>query len=202
MSRYLKFKLVSIAVLVTASSACAQPTSTHTADITAESLLKILVQIATQEDLSDEKRIGELLKIDIELIPEEPRVRSDGQISVGAGAKEPSKPNYLWPGHSSFDYRRWIAPKRSGILSLVLNAPKTCISVQELSSAFIQHGTLNQRAQSLPPPPPPGTFYAPVVKQQPIYAYAFQGKKTSASFTFRFTNCLVDIQLVQPAQTN
>lgn len=202
MSNYLKFKLVSIAVLVTASSACAQTTNTNTDDVTAESLLKILVQIATQVDLSDEKRIGELLRINIELMPEEPRVRSDGQISIGADAKEPAKPSYLWQGHSSFDYRRWIAPKRAGMLSLVLNESKACISVQELYSAFILYGTLNQRAQSLPAPPPPGTFYAPVVKQQPIYAYAFQGKKTSASFTFRFTNCLIDIQLVQPAQTN
>ena len=197
-----QFKLALFALVIVSDSARAQSTSTTTGDVTPEYLLKVLVQIATQEDLSDEKRIGELLKIDIELIPEEPRVRDDGQISLGADAKEPFKPSYLWPSHSSFDYRRWIAPKRSGMLSLVLNSSKVCLSVQDIYSALARFGRLKPFPAPGQVPPPPGTSYPPIKKDQPIYGYGFEGQKTSASLTFRYTKCLVDIQLVQPARNN
>ena len=197
-----QFKLALFALVIVSGSACAQSTSTTTGDVTPEYLLKVLVQIATQEDLSDEKRIGELLKIDIELIPEEPKMGSDGLTYIGATAKEPPKPNYLLPGHSSFYYRRWPMPERSGLLSLGLNRPQFCLSIKDVYSALIQHGSLDQRPPPGLVPPPPGTFYPPVLKDQPVYSYSFKGKNTSASLDFRFTNCLTDIQLVQPARNN
>lgn len=201
MKRFMKMKLAATVLLSAASMACAQPASSDPQSVTAEYLLNALVQIATQEDLSDEKRIGELLKIDIVMITEGPVEIRDGQSFSGATADTVKNPGYL-TSTSNLYYRRWVAPERTGLLSLAFDSRNICMNVKDVYAMFIKHSALNQLPPPSQVPPPPGTFYPSVKKDQPVYGYAFRTKKMSGSLTFKYTNCLTDIQFEQPARNS
>jgi hypothetical protein len=83
MKRLRKFEVALLAVGIWGLTACAIATAPK-APMTPDHLLNVLVQIATQEDLADEKRIGSLLGLDIVMIPEPPfemKERRNGFVS-------------------------------------------------------------------------------------------------------------------------
>ena len=191
------FKLAALAALTLASVACAQAVNDSPLTVTADYLLNALVQIATKEDLADDKRIGELLKIDFQMVRQEPRVTTSGEIALDSIALEPKNTRHLHP-NSYFYYGVRSAPMRASTLALTFNSLEICIKVTDVYSVFIKHGSLNPLPRPGQVPPPPGTFYPPVKQDQPIHGYAFEGKKTSGSLIFANTNCLTGIQLSQP----
>ena len=199
MKQIWKSKLAIIPLVLATASACSQPAPARPETFTAEDLLNTLVQIAAQEDLSDDKRIGGLLGISFQMVNQIPRTTDDGKTVVYAIANKPLNPGYLAP-NGYFNYGVRTAPKRTAALSLSFNNPATCLPVSDVYSAFIRHGSLNQLPPPTRLPPPPGTSYPPVIKDQPVYGYAFNGEKTSGSIYFKYTKCLSEIHFGQPSK--
>jgi hypothetical protein len=99
-----------------------------------------LVQIATQEDLADAKRMGSLLKLDIVMIPEPPIEMKDGRMAASATAEVPKDPGYFATGGTYFYYRHTTSPMRGALMSLNFDSRKLCINYKDLLPAFSKHG--------------------------------------------------------------
>jgi hypothetical protein len=183
-----------------ASIGCAIAQSSE--PMTPEIMLKTLVQIATQEDLADEKRIGNLLGLDIVMIPEPPFEMKDGRMGQGATAKAPMNPGYLLTGGTNFYYRHSIFPNRSATFSLDFDKKQLCINYENVLAAFRLHGEV--RASSPPTAPHwyPGTPFPPSIpKAQQIYAYSFKNSRSNVNLVLNYTECLTSISIWQLVST-
>jgi hypothetical protein len=198
MKRRCKWMSVVIGIatgLAMTACATAQPGEPTTPD----AVLKTLVQIATQEDLADEKRIGSLLGLNIVMIPEPPLEMRDGRIGQGATAKVPENPGYFLTGGSSFYYRHWTLPYRSGLLSMSFDRSKFCMNYKDVLAAFRLHGEVRASAPPTAPHWHPGTALPPLVpKAQQAYAFSFTNDQSKVSLTFNYTECLTSIDIRKP----
>lgn len=167
--------------------------------ITPESVLTALVQISTQEDLVDEKRVGDLLGLSIVMIPEQPFALKDGRIATGSTAQVPADPGYFSTGGTYFYYRQLTSPTRLALVMLKFDPRKLCIDYKEAISAFGQHGEVRESPPPMSAPWPQGVPRQPdPPKAQPSYGYTFKGKLSFVALTFAYSECLIGVQIRQP----
>jgi hypothetical protein len=198
MKRLRRFRIELLATGIWALTACATATAPK-APITPEHLLQVLVQIATQEDLADEKRIGSLLGLDIVMIPEPPFEMKDGRMGKGATALYPNTTSYLSTWRDDFYYRHITSPVRRANFSLGFNHNNLCINYKDALAEFGKHGQVRPGTPPLVTPLPNGAQPAHLKPwAQPIYSYEYKGTLSAAALTFAYTECLISISINQP----
>ncbi len=199
------FKLTPLIIGTCWLTICTTPKASNELPINADGmdsqqLLKILTQITTQEDLVDEKRIGNLLKLHINLTPRPQVEGKDGQLIVSADGRV--SPNGYHSGLHDLKYRHATKPISAygAYLSIGINRNETCIDIKDVNEVFGKLGGM----RPIPPPmfafPPPGTHYAPIAKEQPIYRYRYANQNSSVILEFRYTNCLLNFSITQPKE--
>lgn len=199
MKRLRRFKVLLLAVATWGATACAAATTESPEPITPEYLLKTLVQIATQEDLVDEKRIGSLLRLDIVLQPRPPVEGKDGQMIVAADGRVSGPADFPYGiGMGRFSYAQVSSPRHGAYISIGIDRQKLCIHIKDVAEQFGKHGTLRPAAPPIEAPLPPGTVRPPRPNDQPLYGYWFTGEHSSASLNFGYSNCMSRIHIQQP----
>lgn len=193
-----KFKVALVAVGIWGLTACAKATAPK-APMTSDHLLNVLVQIATQEDLADEKRIGDLLGLDIVMIPEPPFEMKDGRMATSSTGDISKNPGYLATQGSNFSYRHTTKPMRGARMSLGFAYEKNCINYKDVIEKFKKYGELKSSAPPLVTPLPNGATPAPAnTKSQTTYGYGLKGTRSNVSLVFYYTECLTAIYINQP----
>lgn len=193
------FKVALPVVAAWGVAACAVSAPARAEPMTPESLLKGLVQISTQEDLVDEKRVGELLGLTIVMIPEPPFTRKDGGTVTGSTAQVPDDPGYFATGGSHFYYRHITSPTRRATMLLNFDRRKLCVNYKDVLAAFGQHGELHPNAPPISAPSPPGMPRGPApLKAQPVWGYSFKGGLSDVGLTFAYSECLTEFHIHQP----
>lgn len=196
----MKIFTVLIAVTALGMVACPAAAIENTEPMTSEYMLKKLVQIAMQEDLVDEKRVGDLLKLDIVMIPESAFLMKDGRMEGGATSELPKDPGYLSGGRSYFYYRHITSPIRRAILSMNIDSRKLCINYKDVLAEFGKHGEVRPNAPPVESSVPVGTPSKPTQsKAQPFYSYSFKNERSEVVLTFAYAECLTRFYIHQPA---
>jgi hypothetical protein len=170
--------------------ATAQPGEPTTPD----TVLKTLVQIATQEDLADEKRIGKLLGLDIVMLPEPPKDGRTGKYVPNG--KAISSPDYILTTDAYFYYTNGDHDTVGATLNLTFDNRKLCINYKDAVTEFSKYSELKQYF-TMHPRLPPGTRRAPTEKPL-IPDYRFNTDKAGGILFSSFTDCLVAFYISKP----
>jgi hypothetical protein len=189
--------VVGLWVVLMLNSATGQ-TLTPTQDtepITPEYLLNALVRIATQEDLVDAKRIGSLLKLNIELQVRPAVQRGDGKTVISADGYVSSAA--YSGGMHGLTYTQVTSPAYGAKMSIGFDRRQICINIKDVVQQFERYGTLRPASPPTGTPPPLGDVYPQTPKDQPLYGYWFTGQHSAVSLYFRYSNCLVEAHIRQ-----
>ena len=168
---------------------------------TPESMLRALVQIAVQEDLVDEKSIGQLLGFEIVLETLPSYQMDDGRVSIRASGSVSKDPGYFLQTYDNFLYRQSTAPMRRAGMTVKFDSTKLCINPSDLYEQFKKYGAVGPVPPPIEAPSPPGFTRSRLMVEQPVYGYWFTGQRSSMNFRFSYTKCLLEVHVHQPKST-